>query len=220
MKRDRRRFLQQTLAGGTAATLPAGLPAQPAGTEAFFSRAETAFVRAWVDHMVPADALSPSGSELGIDAYIDRALAGRWGQGERMYLQGPWKQGLLSQGYQLPYNRAQIARGGIEATERYCRRTWGRDFSALAEAEREQLMRGLEAAQIRFEDGVPAKTFFELMLRLVMEGLFADPVHGGNRGKAGWRMVGFPGAGGRYRDKLRPHRDKAYDAEPKGIEDV
>ena len=220
MKRDRRRFLKQTLAGGTAATLPAGLEAQPAKAERLFSPAETAFVRAWVDVMIPADALSPAGSELGIHEYIDRALAGPWGQGQRMYLAGPWKQGLPSQGYQLPYNRAQIVRGGIEATEQHCRKTWGREFAALTEAEREQVLRGLEGAQIRFEDGVPARLFFELMLRLVMEGLFADPVHGGNRGKAGWKMVGFPGAGGRYRDKLRQHHDKAYQAEPKGIEDL
>ncbi len=27
-----------------------------------------------------------------------------------------------------------------------------------------------------------------------MEGLFADPIHGGNRDFAGWRAVGYPGA--------------------------
>jgi hypothetical protein len=27
-----------------------------------------------------------------------------------------------------------------------------------------------------------------------MEGMFADPVYGGNRDFAGWRLVGFPGA--------------------------
>ena len=27
-----------------------------------------------------------------------------------------------------------------------------------------------------------------------MEGLFADPVYGGNKDFAGWRLVGFPGA--------------------------
>lgn len=220
MKRGRREFLKGTLAGGTAATLATGLESQPAKAQAFLTGPEKAFVRAWVDVMVPADALSAAGSELGIHEYIDRALAGPWGQGERMYLAGPWKQGLPSQGYQLPYNRAQIARGGIEATEQHCRKTWGREFAALAEPEREQVLRGLEGAQIRFEDGVPARLFFELMLRLVMEGFFSDPVHGGNRGKAGWKMVGFPGAGGRYRDKLGQYRDKPYRAEPRGIEDV
>ena len=27
-----------------------------------------------------------------------------------------------------------------------------------------------------------------------MEGMFADPIYGGNKGFAGWRLVGFPGA--------------------------
>jgi gluconate 2-dehydrogenase gamma chain len=27
-----------------------------------------------------------------------------------------------------------------------------------------------------------------------MEGMFADPVYGGNKDFAGWRLVGFPGA--------------------------
>jgi len=26
----------------------------------------------------------------------------------------------------------------------------------------------------------------------VIEGLFADPVYGGNKDKAGWKMIGFP----------------------------
>jgi hypothetical protein len=27
-----------------------------------------------------------------------------------------------------------------------------------------------------------------------MEGMFADPIYGGNKDFAGWRLVGFPGA--------------------------
>jgi hypothetical protein len=64
-----------------------------------------------VDHMVPADELSPKGTEIGINIYIDRALAGGWGKGERLYMQGPWKLGTPSQGYQLPLTpRATLSR--------------------------------------------------------------------------------------------------------------
>jgi gluconate 2-dehydrogenase gamma chain len=31
-----------------------------------------------------------------------------------------------------------------------------------------------------------------------MEGMFADPLYGGNREFAGWRLVGFPGAQGNF----------------------
>ena len=44
--------------------------------------------------MVPADELSPKGTDLGVNIYIDRALAGAWGKGDRLYMQGPWKLGV------------------------------------------------------------------------------------------------------------------------------
>ncbi len=50
---------------------------------------EAAFVEALVDHMVPADEHAPKGTDLGLNIYIDRARAGAWGKGDRMYQQGP-----------------------------------------------------------------------------------------------------------------------------------
>src|SRR5262249_26651007 len=72
-------------------------PTQPAaeGYE-FLNLDEAAFVEALVDHMVPADELTPKGTEIGINIYIDRALAGAWGKGERLYMQGPWQVGVPS----------------------------------------------------------------------------------------------------------------------------
>ena len=59
--------------------------------------------------MVPADELTPKGTDLGLAIFIDRALAGGWGKGDRMYMQGPWKRGVPSQGYQLPHiGRAHV----------------------------------------------------------------------------------------------------------------
>jgi hypothetical protein len=40
-------------------------------------------------------------------------------------------------------------------------------------------------------EGTP---FFEALLQHTREGLFADPVHGGNRDMLGWRLLGHPGA--------------------------
>ena len=40
-------------------------------------------------------------------------------------------------------------------------------------------------------EGTP---FFETLLQHTREGLFADPVHGGNRDMLGWRLLGHPGA--------------------------
>src|ERR1044071_1584642 len=101
----RREFLKNAVAGSaTVATATASvvLPEQtaqaqsaraPAAGYSFLNLDEAAFIEALVDHMVPADDLSPKGTDIGINVYIDRALAGGWGKGERLYMQGPWKRG-------------------------------------------------------------------------------------------------------------------------------
>ena len=52
-----------------------------------------------------------------------------------------------------------------------------------------------------------------------MEGFFADPIYGGNRNKASWRMLGFPGLPATYADKYDEYRNKRYVAEPQSIAD-
>src|SRR5262249_15883244 len=101
----RRDFLKTTIAGGPPPpATPTAIPAsstqaqQPAAQPAaegyeFLNLDEAAFVEALVDHMVPADELTPKGTEIGINIYIDRALSGAWGKGERLYMQGPWQVG-------------------------------------------------------------------------------------------------------------------------------
>ena len=102
----RRDFLKGAVVGGAAAatvSLPPNAEAQQGASPAaapdasspgysFLNLEEAAFVEALVDHMVPADELSPKGTDIGINIFIDRALAGGWGKGERLYMQGPWKQ--------------------------------------------------------------------------------------------------------------------------------
>src|SRR5712671_7668530 len=105
---DRRAFLKGAVAGSAAAvavSIPkpseaqqAGAPAAPApATYSHLNPEEAAFIEAVVDHMIPADEYSPKGTDLGLNIYIDRALAGGWGKGERLYMQGPWKPGVPSQ---------------------------------------------------------------------------------------------------------------------------
>ncbi len=199
----------------------AGAPgAAPAGYE-FLNLDEAAFVEALVDHMVPADELTPKGTDLGINIYIDRALAGAWGKGDRLYLQGPWKQGTPNQGYQLPLTPAQLYRAGIEATNAYCRKTYGgKTFDRLDAAQREEVLKGLAEAKIKFDDGLPVRVFWGTLYATVMEGMFSDPIYGGNRDKAGWKMIGFPGAIAVHRDHVAKYRGKPFPNTPVGIADM
>ncbi len=87
---DSRRSRQRADAG--AGRAPPSAQPQPAGYT-FFKPQEVLFIEAVVDHMVPKDELTPSGTDIGIATYIDRALAGSWGKGDRLYMQGPWQRG-------------------------------------------------------------------------------------------------------------------------------
>jgi gluconate 2-dehydrogenase gamma chain len=212
-KFDRRDILRGAVVGGAAAASATGAIAQPpnahaqqpvaasvtsdAAGYAFFNLEEAAFIEALADHMVPADEVSPKGTDLGINIYIDRALAGAWGKGERLYLQGPWKLGAPSQGYQLPMTPAQLYRAGIEATNAHCRKTYR-----------------------KFDDGLPVRVFWTTLYQTVIEGIFSDPIYGGNRNKAGWAIIGFPGVIAVHRDHIEKYRGKPFPTKPVSISDM
>ena len=229
----RRAFLKRAVAGSAAAAagtagvvLPEtpGVQAQATATTAagyaFLNLDEAAFIEALVDHMVPADALTPKGTDLGINVYIDRALAGAWGKGDRLYTQGPWKPGLPSQGYQLPLTPAQLFRAGIDGCNAYCKKTYSKPFDRLNETQREAVLLGMSGNKITFDNGLAVGAFWTALYQTVMEGMFADPIHGGNKNKAGWKLIGFPGAIAVHRENVVKYLDKRLPTNPQGIADL
>jgi gluconate 2-dehydrogenase gamma chain len=236
---DRRAFLKSAMAGSAAAasaTLPlpamaqqgAGATAQPGAnapaianaTYAYLNSDEAAFIEALVDHMVPADQYTPKGTDLGLNIYIDRALAGGWGKGERLYMQGPWRPGVPSQGYQLPLTPAALYRAGIAAANAFCVKTYGKRFDKISASEREEFLLGLQGGKVQFDHGPPARVFFATVYQNVMEGMFSDPMYGGNRNKAGWKMIGFPGVIAVHYQNVEKYRDKKYTVDPVSISDM
>ena len=235
---DRRDLLKGAIVGGAAAAsgsaaivpaqsaepqapaLPAAAPTSEAAGYEFLNLDEAPFIEALVDHMVPADALTPKGTDLGIAIYIDRALAGAWGKGDRLYMQGPWKQGAPSQGYQLPLTPAQLYRAGIQATNAHCRKTYGKSFDRIEDAQREEVLLGLSTAKITFDNGLPVRVFWGVLYQTVIEGMFSDPIYGGNRNKAGWAMIGFPGVIAVHRDNVEKYRGKPFPNKPVSIADM
>jgi gluconate 2-dehydrogenase gamma chain len=233
---DRRDFLKTAVVSGAAAAsattaIATPEPAQaeqspqasaatgPAGY-AFLNLDEAAFVEALVDHMVPADEVSPKGTDLGVNIYIDRALAGSWGKGDRLYMQGPWKLGSPSQGYQLPLTPAQLYRAGIAATNAYCHKTYGNTFDRITNAQRQEVLIGLSTGKITFDSGLPVRVFWATLYQTVVEGMYSDPIYGGNRNKAGWAIIGFPGAIAVHRDHVAQYRGKPFPSKPVGIADM
>ena len=219
-----RRTFMKTLgavgAGGLVAPAAAADPlaAPPAGSYIFFNSVEAAWVEAAVNRVVPADELGPGGLELGIAVFIDRQLAGAYGQGVRMYLQGPWPAGTPQQGWQMRMTPAACYRAAVPRIDAHCRATLGADFAALGDAQQDAVLSGLEAGSIDLVD-LPSHQFFKLFRTNAMEGLFSDPIYGGNRNKLGWKLVGFPGVYGNYVDVIDRNGDRPFDVEPAGIGD-
>ena len=201
LKMCRRRFLASVAAlpvlGGAAGahtysgTLPwsafAGDPPKPINPLGwyFLTPNEVATVEAIVDRLIPADNLSPGGKDAGCAVFIDRQLAGSYGQSSRLYMKGPFMPGLPTQGYQGQLTPSGRYRLGLQALDDYVRATYaGKSFAQLAPAQQDAVLEGMEGEKItlKLAPGFTTRTFFELILQNTMEGFFADPLYGGNRG--------------------------------------
>jgi len=180
---------------------------------------QAAFFTAAADTIIPKDALSPSGSESGVPVFIDRQLASAWGGGDRMYRAGPFVKGTPEQGYQLPLTPHQFFVAGVRAADAWCEKTYGKTFDRLDQPKRDEALTAMQKGTAEF-DGLDSKQFFAALLTINMEGFFADPIYGGNRDKASWRMLGFPGLPATYAEQVDEYRDKRYPmTEPQSIAD-
>lgn len=185
----------------------------------FLNGDEAAFIEAVVDTFIPADEVGPGALQLGVATFIDRQLNSGYGRGDRMYLQGPFIEGTPEQGYQLRMTPSELIRNGILDLNAQLREKHKRTFDGLSNDLRVQVLTQLERREIQLPT-VPTAYFFNLLLDLTMQGYFADPLYGGNKGKASWKMIGFPGIGSMYADKIEAYRNKKYMSEPLSIQDL
>ena len=213
------RAFGQDYHGGTLPWQPSDttppVPVRP-GPWLYFTADEAAAVEAIVDRLIPADESGPGGKDAGCAVFIDRQLAGAFGDSRALYMRPPFTQGAPSQGLQSPIVPKQRYRIALAALDQYCKATFGgKGFAALDAAQQDQVLHGLESSDIKLKDDV-GKAFFEAILANTMEGFFADPLYGGNRDMAGWKLVGFPGARYDYRDHVSKH-NQPYPLPPVSI---
>jgi gluconate 2-dehydrogenase gamma chain len=203
--------------GETAAGAAEAGKAAPASAAIFFRPDEMRFIEAASERLIPADDNGPGALAAGVPAYIDRQLGGAWGAGARLYRSGPWHPGEPSQGYQLPFTPAELFRNALRGVREDLQARRKTSFDKLSGAEQDAY---LEALQTGRQDlhGVPAHIFFESLLALSIEGFFSDPVYGGNKDMAAWKMIGFPGAYAAFYDLVDQH-GIAYTRAPMSIGD-
>jgi len=150
----------------------------------YFTAAEAGFIEAAVERLIPSDPTGPGAVEAGVPVFIDRQLAGPYGQGQHFFLGGPWPKGAPEQGYQSRFTPAQFYRHAIASIETWVGRQHnGSSFKALASADQDQALKDLEAGKAQLDD-VDAKGFFDMLLQNTKEGYFSDPIYGGNRNMA------------------------------------
>jgi gluconate 2-dehydrogenase gamma chain len=229
---QRREFLSSALALAAASSLPvaradviaggqpwepgkASLPPLPEvrqGGLAFFNQHEFETTEAIAERLIPSDDLSIGGKDAGCATFIDRQLAGDYGKGATLYRLGRFVKGTFEQGTQSALTPAERWRKGLAAIDQYSQATFAKPFVQLVGADQDQVLRSFEAGSVavgaEFDNG--AKEIFEQVLANVREGFLADPIYGGNKGMASWKMLGFPGARYDFRDVIGKKGQKLH----------
>jgi hypothetical protein len=165
---------REVLRGAGAAALLAALPlrlAAPAGAaprRAALSEHERRTLAAVADRLIPADAHGPSAAEAGAVRYIERALRGDLADRRGAYT------------------------AALAALDAFARARHGQRFAALPAPRRDALLAALEAGTAP-GFAPDSAAVFNMLRTHVVEGMFGDPIHGGNRGFAGWDLIGYPG---------------------------
>jgi gluconate 2-dehydrogenase gamma chain len=233
MEQDRRRFLKGLGVLSAAGSIPGSLVSGGTSTEAttnvaasepppqaftYFTPREVAFVEAALARLIPADELGPGAKEAGVGVFIDRQLAGAFGTMARNYRLGPWREGTPQQGWQARLTPREIYRVAIEETDRHCEARYGKRFAELSASGQDEVLHGLDEGTLALTS-VRAPLFFALLWENTQEGFFADPIHGGNRDKVGWKLVGFPGVAAVYTDQIEKY-GSPYRPEPVSIADL
>ena len=93
----------------------------------------------------------------------------------------------------IPTSRIFTGRGLIQL-DAHCTQTYGKPFRRLTAEQQDETITALEQGKAPAFVWPTAQAFFNTLRTHTMEGMFADPIYGGNKDFAGWRLVGFPGA--------------------------
>jgi gluconate 2-dehydrogenase gamma chain len=169
---DRREVLEAAVTIGLTGLLPrsAHAVANPSDyMPAALTLDEMATVKAIMSRLVPADADSGGAVEACAHVYLDKALGGFLAQHLAAY------------------------RSGLAAVEGVSESAHKSGFASINDATKDLLLASMESGTLYpgFADG--GRGFFALIRRHTVEGMFSDPIYGGNQGFIGWSLIGFHG---------------------------
>jgi gluconate 2-dehydrogenase gamma chain len=166
----------------------------------FFTREEALDIAAASARIFPSDDSGPGANEAGVVIYIDRQLAGPYGRDRHRYTQPPFDSGVPELGYQGRESPAEIYREGLKQI---------RDLRRLAPTEQDATLKRIERTR-----------FFQLLRTHTIEGMFCDPMHGGNADMIGWQLIGFPGPRMSYADEVETYNGRAFRPKPRSLQQI
>lgn len=136
----------------------------------------------------PEDDNGPGAITLGAPYFIDKQLASPWGINTDDYRKGPFQPG------EVPLDKAEIMLQGVRKLNEVAGKEHdGSVFKDLTEEQQLAILTSFEAGDVKM-DLVNSAAFFALLRTLTLQGCFSDPLYGGNKNMAGWKMKEFPGA--------------------------
>jgi gluconate 2-dehydrogenase gamma chain len=179
----------------------------PAQAMMYFSNPEDfKALEAACERIFPEDELGPGAKLLGAAYFIDHQLAGNWGNNTKEYMSGPFLQGQPEQGYQTHLRRNEIFSLGVaglrkEALKRHSGEESKGRFAMLTPEQQDAILSGFEAGKVDL-DGLSSAMFFGLLVSATIEGVYSDPMYGGNKDMGGWKMKNFPGSQMSFYDQI------------------
>lgn len=166
----------------------------------FFTEKEALVVAAAAARIFPSDENGPGANEAGVVLYIDRQLAGPYGRDRYRYVQEPFEDGVPEQGYQGRAAPREIYRAGLKLLG---------SFPSLDAAAQDRALKQIERTP-----------FFQLLRTHTIEGMFCDPMHGGNADLIGWQLIGFPGPRMSYADEVERYYGRPFRPAPASLQQI
>jgi len=166
----------------------------------FFTEEEALTIAAAAGRIFPNDESGPGANEAGVVIYIDRQLASAYGRDHYRYTQPPFESGVPEQGWQGKETPRELYRIGLALLA---------GFLSLTPAEQDARLTQMQHTP-----------FFSLLRTHTIEGMFCDPMHGGNRDLIGWQLLGFPGPRMSYFDEIDQHYGAPFRPKPNSLAQI
>lgn len=145
------------------------------------------------ERIFPKDKHGPGAKELGVAFYIDHQLAGNWGFNSREYMEAPFFKGEKVQGYQGRLKRRDIFDIGLQEIQNHSMAVYKKNFTDLKGDEQDAILKDFEGDKVNLTTISPSG-FFQMLRSATLEGVYSDPLYGGNKNMEGWKMRNYPGS--------------------------